>query len=267
MVTLCAQLRVELHVFSRATTTRRMTTPGVVLGLHPETMRSVREDFFLHVPNDSRETIHGRAFPYRAFVPKGRRVVLARSLVGGRSFTFKGARTDTRVRRAVHGAVRSTGIVLPHRDELPARSRPRVQPVRVSSTRSSPERRDDARRRIDQIKSSFNRRRAHSSPSVRALARERNDGANKRRRDRWDVDVSRLDAMTRRTVRIGSIRFVQKSARRVNERTSGVMNVFLSSGIEKSKGRDTFHSWISPIYYSSSHEPWIRPVMKRTPPV
>ena len=146
VVTLCAQLRVELHVFSRATTTRRMTTPGVVLGLHPETMRSVREDFFLHVPNDSRETIHGRAFSYRAFVPKGRRVVLARSLVGG-SFvhTFKGARTDTRV----HGAVRSTGpagIVLPHRDELPARARPRVQPVRVSSTRSSPERRDDARR-------------------------------------------------------------------------------------------------------------------------
>ena len=83
VVTLCAQLRVELHVFSRATT-RRMTTPGVVLGLHPETMRSVREDFFLHVPNDSRETIDGRAFPYRAFFPKGRRVVLACSLVGGR---------------------------------------------------------------------------------------------------------------------------------------------------------------------------------------
>ena len=59
---------------------------------------------------------------------------------------------------------------------------------------------------------------------MRALARERNDGANERTRDRWDVDVSRLDAMTRRTVRIGSIRFVQKSARRVNERTSGVMN-------------------------------------------
>ena len=125
-------------------------------------------------------------------------------------------------------AVRSTGIVLPHRDELPARARPRVQPVRVSSTRSSPERRDDARRRdaciIDQMKtSSFNRRRAHSSPSVRALARERNDGANERTRDRWNVDVSRLDAMTRRTVRIGSIRFVQKSARRVNERTSGMI--------------------------------------------
>lgn len=104
MVTLCAQLRVELHVFSRATTTRRMTTPGVVLGLHPETMRSVREDFFLHVPNDSRETIHGRAFPYRAFVPKGRRVVLARSLVGGRSFTRSKARGRTRA-----CAARSTG--------------------------------------------------------------------------------------------------------------------------------------------------------------
>lgn len=134
-----------------------------------------------------------------------------------------GARTATRVRCAVHGAVRSTGIVLPHRDEPPARSRPRVQPVRVFSTRSSPERRDDARRRIDQIKSSFNRQRAHSSPPVRALARERNDRANERTRDRWDVDVSRLDAMTRRTVRIGSIRFVQKCARRVNERTSGVI--------------------------------------------
>ena len=96
VVTLCAQLRVELHVFSRATTTRRMTTPGVVLGLHPETMRSVREDFFLHVPNDSRETTHGRAFSYRAFVPKGRRVVLARSLVGGRSFTRSKARGRTR---------------------------------------------------------------------------------------------------------------------------------------------------------------------------
>ena len=139
------------------------------------------------------------------------------------------------------GALDRSGIVLPHRDELPARSRPRVQPVRVSSTRSSPERRDDARRGdaciiIDQMKtSSFNRRRAHSSPSVRALARERNDGANERTRDRWNVDVSRLDAMTRRTVRIGSIRFVQKSARRVNERTSGVRMIVFSSGIEKSK--------------------------------
>lgn len=148
------------------------------------------------------------------------------------------------MRRAVHGAVRSTGIVLPHRDELPARARPRVQPVRVSSTRSSPERRDDARRRdaciIDQMKtSSFNRRRAHSSPSVRALARERNDGANERTRDRWNVDVSRLDAMTRRTVRIGSIRFVQKSARRVNERTSGMI-VFCRRESRNQKGGTLF---------------------------
>ena len=45
-------------------------------------------------------------------------------------------------------AVRSTGILLPHRDELPARARPRVQPVRVSSTRSSPERRREERRRM-----------------------------------------------------------------------------------------------------------------------
>ena len=149
------------------------------------------------------------------------------------------------MRRAVHGAVRSTGIVLPHRDELPARARPRVQPVRVSSTRSSPERRDDARRCIiDQMKT-FNRRRAHSSPSVRALARERNDGANERTRDRWNVDVSRLDAMTRRAVRIGSIRFVQKSARHVNERTSG-MTVFCRRESRNQKA-GTLHSWISPI--------------------
>ena len=59
-------------------------------------MRSVRKDFFLHVPNDSRETTHGRAVSYRAFVPKGRRVVLARSLVGGRSFTRSKARGRTR---------------------------------------------------------------------------------------------------------------------------------------------------------------------------
>ena len=86
----------------------------------------------------------------------------------------------------------------------------------------------------------FNRRRAHSSPSVRALARERNDGANERTRDRWNVDVSRLDAMTRRTVRIGSIRFVQKSARRVNERTSGMI-VFCrrESRNQKARGGDT----------------------------
>ena len=126
-------------------------------------MRSVRKDFFLHVPNDSRETTHGRAFSYRAFVPKGRRVVLARSLVGGRSFTRSKARGRTRHARATRGprggALDRSGIVLPHRDELPARARPRVQPVRVSSTRSSPERRDDARRRdaciIDEMKTSY----------------------------------------------------------------------------------------------------------------
>ena len=186
---------------------------------------------------------------------------------------MKGARTDTRV----HGAVRSTGpagIVLPHRDELPARARPRVQPpVRVSSTRSSPERRDDARRRdaciIDQMKtSSFNRRRAHSSPSVRALARERNDGANERTRDRWNVDVSRLDAMTRRTVRIGSIRFVQKSARRVNERTSGVMNdCFFIGNREIQKGGTLFI--LGSRLYTTPRvmTPGYAPVMKRTPPV
>ena len=92
----------------------------------------------------------------------------------------------------------------------------------------------------------FNRRRAHSSPSVRALARERNDGANERTRDRWNVDVSRLDAMTRRTVRIGSIRFVQKSARRVNERTSGMI-AFCRRESRNQKAGGTLHSWISPI--------------------
>ena len=173
----------------------------------------------------------------------------------GRSFTRSKARGRTRHARATRGprggALDRSGIVLPHRDELPARARPRVQPVRVSSTRSSPERRDDARRRdaciVDQMKtsSSFNRRRAHSSPSVRALARERNDGANERTRDRWNVDVSRLDAMTRRTVRIGSIRFVQKSARRVNERTSGMI-VFCRRESRNQKA-GTLHSWISPI--------------------
>jgi|TARA_B100000073_G_scaffold196708_1_gene162900 hypothetical protein len=93
-------------------------------------MRSVREDFFLHVPNDSRETTHGRAFSYRAFVPKGRRVVLARSLVGG-SFvhTFKGARTDTRV----HGAVRSTGPVSFYRIAM---SFPRVRDLECSRCES-----------------------------------------------------------------------------------------------------------------------------------
>ncbi len=105
-----------------------MTTPGVVLGLHPETMRSVREDFFLHVPNDSRETIHGRAFPYRAFVPKGRRVVLARSLVGGRSFTRSKARG-----RRVHGAVRSTGPVSFYRIAM---SFPRVRDLEFSRCES-----------------------------------------------------------------------------------------------------------------------------------
>ena len=112
---------------------------------------------------------------------------------------------------------------------------------------------------IDQMKtsSSFNRRRAHSSPSVRALARERNDGANERTRDRWDVDVSRLDAMTRRTVRIGSIRFVQTSARRVNERTSGMI-VFCR---RESRNQKAGHFILGSRLYSSSlsHEPSRRP--------
>ena len=242
MVTLCAQLRVELHVFSRATTTRRMTTPGVVRGLHPETcVPSAKISFFtsrmilgkLHTAVRSRTA---RSFP-RVGASCSR--VHSWAVVGSHVQRREHGH-DTRVRRAVHGAVRSTGIVLPHRDELPARARPRVQPVRVSSTRSSPERRDDARRCIiDQMKTFFNRRRAHSSPSVRALAHERNDGANERTRDRWNVDVSRLDAMTRRTVRIGSIRFVQKSARRVNERTSGMIVFYRRESRNQKRRGDT----------------------------
>ena len=113
-------------------------------------MRSVRKDFFLHVPNDSRETTHGRAFSYRAFVPKGRRVVLARSLVGG-SFvhTFKGARTDTRV----HGAVRSTGPVSFYRIAM---SFPRVRDLefrRCESPRLARLQRDETTRGDASIKS------------------------------------------------------------------------------------------------------------------
>ena len=159
VVTLCAQLRVELHVFSRATT-RQMTTPGVVRGLHPETcVPSAKISFFtsrmilgkLHTAVRSRTA---RSFPrVGASCSRVHSWAVVRSHVERREDGH-----DPRVRRAVHGAVRSTGIVLPHRDELPARARPRVQPVRVSSTRSSPERRDDARRGdaciIDQMKTS-----------------------------------------------------------------------------------------------------------------
>ena len=105
----------------------------------------------------------------------------------------------------------------------------------------------------------FNRRRPHSSLSVRALARERNDGANERTRDRWNVDVSRLDAMTRRTVRIGSIRFVQKSARRINERTSGMI-VFCRRESRNQKARGGGYFILgSRLYYSLSHEASTRP--------
>ena len=244
VVTLCAQLRVELHVFSRATTTRQMTTSGVVLGLHPETcVPSAKISFFTSRMILGKLHTAVRSRTARSFPRVGASCSRVHSWAVVRSHVQRREDGHARPRG---GALDRSGIVLPHRDELPARARPRVQPVRVSSTRSSPERRDDARRCIiDQMKtSSFNRRRAHSSPSVRALARERNDGANERTRDRWDVDVSRLDAMTRRTVRIGSIRFVQKSARRVNERTSGMI-VFCRRN-EKSKG-GTLHSWISPI--------------------
>ena len=244
MVTLCAQLRVELHVFSRATTTRRMTTPGVGRGLHPETcVPSAKISFFTSRMILGKLHTSVRSRTARSFPRVGASCSRVHSWAVVRSHVQRREDGHARAPRGPRGgALDRSGIVLPHRDELPARARPRVQPVRVSSTRSSPERRDDARRGdaciIDQMKtSSFNRRRAHSSPSVRALARERNDGANERTRDRWNVDVSRLDAMTRRTVRIGSIRFVQKSARRVNERTSGMI-VFCR--IEKSKcGGDT----------------------------
>ena len=97
VVTLCAQLRVELHVFfSRATTTRQMTTPGVVLGLHPETcVPSAKISFFtsrmilgkLHTAVRSRTA---RSFP---------RVGASCSRVhswAGRSFTRSKARGRTR---------------------------------------------------------------------------------------------------------------------------------------------------------------------------
>ena len=125
-----------------------MTTPGVVRGLHPETcVPSAKISFFtsrmilgkLHTAVRSRTA---RSFPrVGASCSRVHSWAVVRSHVQRREHGH-----DTRVRRAVHGAVRSTGIVLPHRDELPARARPRVQPVRVSSTRSSPERPDDARR-------------------------------------------------------------------------------------------------------------------------
>ena len=264
VVTLCAQLRVELHVFSRATTTRRMTTPGVVLGLHPETcVPSAKISFFTSRMILGKLYTAVRSRTARSFPRFGASCSRVHSWAVVRSHVQRREDGHARAPRGPRGgALDRSGIVLPHRDELPARARPRVQPVRVSSTRSSPERRDDARRRdaciIDQMKtSSFNRRRAHSSPSVRALARERNDGANERTRDRWNVDVSRLDAMTRRTVRIGSIRFVQKSARRVNERTSGMI-VFCR---RESRNQKAGHFILGSRLYSSSlsHEPSTRP--------
>lgn len=113
-----ARFRIRIHVCGDALRPTSRRTPRLLAGDDDATnddagrrsrpssrdMRSVREDFFLHVPNDSRETTHGRAVSYRAFVPKGRRVVLARSLVGGRSFTRSKARGRTRA-----CAARSTG--------------------------------------------------------------------------------------------------------------------------------------------------------------
>ena len=140
-----ARSRIRIHVCGDALRPTSRRTPRLLLAGDDDAtnddagrrsrpssrdMRSVREDFFLHVPNDSRETTHGRAVSYRAFVPKGRRVVLARSLVGG-SFvhTFKGARTDTRV----HGAVRSTGPVSFYRIAM---SFPRVRDLECSRCES-----------------------------------------------------------------------------------------------------------------------------------
>jgi hypothetical protein len=38
------------------------------------------------------------------------------------------------------------------------------------------------------------------------------------------------------------------------------MNDCFFVGNREIKRWDTFHSWISPIHYSSNHEPWIRPL-------
>lgn len=138
-------------------------------------MRSVREDFFLHVPNDSRETIHGRAVGLVPRVRSQGSARRARAFTRGRVVRSHVQRREDGHARPRGGALDRSGIVLPHRDELPARARPRVQPVRVSSTRSSPERRDDARRRdaciIDQMKNIILQSTTSTLLPIRARAR------------------------------------------------------------------------------------------------
>lgn len=146
MVTLCAQLRVELHVFSRATTTRRMTTPGVVRGLHPETcVPSAKISFFTSRMILGKLHTAVRSRTARSFPRVGASCSRVHSWAVVRSHVQRREDGHARPRG---GALDRSGIVLPHRDELPARARPRVQPVRVSSTRSSPERRREERRRM-----------------------------------------------------------------------------------------------------------------------
>ena len=159
VVTLCAQLRVELHVFSRATT-RQMTTPGVVRGLHPETcVPSAKISFFtsrmilgkLYTAVRSRTA---RSFPrVGASCSRVHSWAVVRSHVQRREHGH-----DTRVRRAVHGAVRSTGPVSFYRIAM---SFPRVRDLefsRCESPRLARLQRDDARRGdaciIDQVKTS-----------------------------------------------------------------------------------------------------------------
>ena len=156
VVTLCPQLRVELHVFSRATT-RQMTTPGVVRGLHPETcVPSAKISFFTSRMILGKLHTAVRSRTARSFPRVGASCSRVHSWAVVRSHVQRREDGHARPRG---GALDRSGIVLPHRDELPARARPRVQPVRVSSTRSSTERRDDARRRdaciIDQMKTSI----------------------------------------------------------------------------------------------------------------
>ena len=176
-------------------------------------MRSVREDFFLHVPNDSRNYTRPCVLVPRVRSQGSAR--RARAFTRGRVVRSHVQRREDGRARPRGGALDRSGIVLPHRDELPrvrATSSAAGASLLDSFVSRETRRREEKRAHHRSTKtSSLNRRRPHSSPSVRALARERNDGANERTRDRWNVDVSRLDAMTRRTVRIGSIDSFKKA--------------------------------------------------------
>ena len=65
----------------------------------------------------------------------------------------------------------------------------------------------------------------------------------------------RRDDATHGSDRVDSIRSKKRATR---QRTNEWNDCFLSSGIEKSKGGTLFILG-SRLYYSLSHEPWIRP--------